>query len=164
MKKILSGVFTFLLMASVSFAQFGGQPFGGPQLPNQPLPFGSGGFGGPADGFGEFNESLTFLKRYDINQGTLDADKYTGSPTATFTRSSGATTPATTIETQAGNALLFDETDDVVAATAVDMASGGSIRVKLRASNSAGNQAIFTSVIGGTHRFVLGTGSGNTCS
>jgi hypothetical protein len=40
----------------------------------------------------------TFVKQYDINQESLDADESTGSPTATFTAARGASNPATYID------------------------------------------------------------------
>ena len=41
----------------------------------------------------------TFLKRYDTNQSSLDADESVGSPIATFTASRSASNPATYIDT-----------------------------------------------------------------
>ncbi len=114
MKKYLV---TLLVVAAVCFpkisnAYFGGEPFGA--SPFGIAKFGAGAFGEGAgagiwDGFG-----VTFLKQYDTNQSSLDANTSSGSPTATFTASRGSTTPATTIETQDGNALLFDGVDDEV--------------------------------------------------
>jgi len=40
----------------------------------------------------------TFVKQYDVNQFSLDADNSLGSPTATFTASRGASNPATYID------------------------------------------------------------------
>ncbi len=108
MKKILSLSCAFLLVATSVFAYFGSARFG------------DGAFGTTAFSIGAFGEGvdpfaglgLTFLKQYDINQASLDADRSVGSKTATFTASRGATTPATTIETQDGNALLFSGVDN----------------------------------------------------
>lgn len=56
----------------------------------------------------------TFYKQYDENQVSLDADFSVGSSAATFTAARSASSPATTIETQDGNALLFDGVGDIV--------------------------------------------------
>jgi hypothetical protein len=57
-----------------------------------------------------FPAGLTFLKSYK-RQKTLNADHALGSPVATFTASRSATNPATKIETQVGNSLLFSGVD-----------------------------------------------------
>ncbi len=89
----------------------------------------------------------TFVKQYGANQGTLDADDSLGSGVATFTASRGTTTPATTIETQSGNALLFDGVNDTVIvpdASAIQdiFDGGGSLTVELLTSSAVGADSI----------------------
>ena len=111
--------------------------------------FADGEFGFVAFSTGQFGEGsglfpasfgATFVKQYDLNQGSLNADESIGSPTATFTASRGATSPATTIEKQDGNGLLFDGVDDKVVvsdATAIQNIwnGGGSISINLSTNN-----------------------------
>ena len=69
--------------------------------------FADGEFGFVAFSEGQFGEGsglfpasfgATFVKQYDLNQGSLNADESIGSPTATFTASRGASNPATYID------------------------------------------------------------------
>lgn len=101
MKRIFNLTICFLyLMASAVWAQFT------PVLPTRT----SQQWYEPLQAIG----GLTFAKNYTISQNSLNADYYSGSGLATFAASRGASNPATTIETQEGNALLFDGVDDEV--------------------------------------------------
>lgn len=97
LKKKFLLIFTCLiLMSSTALAEFGGEPFGGGRLPMKASPFSSGNFSD--DEWAPFAQSLTYLKQFNSNQGTLDADRSIGSPTATFTATRSASTPATYID------------------------------------------------------------------
>ncbi len=162
MKKYLV---TLLILASfcfpkVSNAYFGGEPFG--MSPFGIAKFGIGAFGESAvsagiwDGFG-----LTFLKQYDTNQSSLDADTSSGSPTATFTASRGSTTPATTIETYSGlDKLVFVDGDYVdlgaVINTFLGKADTFSVYIKFKADVTSGNDLLFASSVASTDRMFIG--------
>ncbi len=166
MKKYLV---TLLVLASVCFpkvsnAYFGGEPFG--MSPFGLSKFGIGAFGEGVDdvwaGFG-----VTFLKQYDTNQSSLDADTSSGSPTATFDADRGSTTPATTIETQDGNALLFDKVDDTVSVAAhssIDQngATAFTIEATINPQSVGENNGTIVNKRGDGYYLVISNTAGNT--
>jgi hypothetical protein len=124
-----------LLISSSAHAFFGGSPFD--RNKHGISEFGVGPFHESVSYQGALGRlydigGLTFFKDYRISSTNIDADFALGSKTATFTASRGASNPATTIETQDGNALLFDGVDDYVAVSDDDTFDVEAITIEAR--------------------------------
>ena len=108
-------------------------------------------------------DNLTFAKDYANSQVSTNADWSNGSFVGTVAASRGADNPATYIEKQSQNALLFDGVDDKVIGSAVNLSTGASVQVKYISENVGTNQTLFSSVISSSNRFVISQLSTNLC-